>query len=263
MQNNIFLVSDASYSFETKVAGLGVVNLSNGLRYSTSTINIPSSNDAEFRALLYSIHIALRNNLDNVVFVYDNLSLNLSSIKQYLTDKISTFQFLWLKRDFVHEADRVAFKARALRETLLVSSSSNVKLSVLEGDLKDVDLLVAFKEKPLYVLFRTSSIITDEKNKEIIYHYLNRTCPKRLHPEQSLDYRFLNFIYLLLSSEKRIGYFNYLEKNVVKDINKQKLKLLQKNSFYIVMIKNILGEIKIMKNHSVKESLCLRELVPQ
>ena len=55
MNDNIFLVSDASYSHQTKIAGLGIVDLFTGKTYSTSQVNIRSNTDDENIALVYSI----------------------------------------------------------------------------------------------------------------------------------------------------------------------------------------------------------------
>jgi len=54
------------------------------------------------------------------VFVYDNKSLNLDTLKLWLVGKIDSYQFLWFKRNFVYDADKLAKKARVLHEKLIV-----------------------------------------------------------------------------------------------------------------------------------------------
>ncbi|PHR52939.1 MAG: hypothetical protein COA44_15830 [Arcobacter sp.] len=255
MQNNVFLVSDASYSNMSKIAGLGVVNLNSGQEYTSSKAHITSIYHAEWYALLYSIHIALENKLDNVIFIYDHSSLKLCAIKKYLKDKISCFQFLWLKRVYVHKADRVAYKARALREKLLCASSPKAKFTPMKGELSDEELFKSFQAKALLIQFHICSLMTDPTNKEIIYHYLNHTHPKKLYSDEKLNYRFLNFIYYLLPEKDRTQFFQYLSTLVTHSLNKKKFKSFKKKALYLLLLKETLFVFK-QQTCTSKEITC-------
>jgi len=65
MSINKFLISDASYSYNHKCAGLGVLDLYSGKKYRDSLVDIQSSETAEYRALLLSVRIALKNNYED------------------------------------------------------------------------------------------------------------------------------------------------------------------------------------------------------
>ena len=58
MHDNIFMISDASYSEATKCAGLGVIDLHSNKKYSQSLREIKDSYSAEYNAVLLSVSIA-------------------------------------------------------------------------------------------------------------------------------------------------------------------------------------------------------------
>ena len=114
------MVSDASYSKFTGVLGIGVVDLFTGREHSTSiTINANHEDHIEYKAFLFSASIAMKNNYNNVVFVFDYKDLDIKKAKQYVQGKITCSQFLWLKRDYINRVDDVANTARKLREKLI------------------------------------------------------------------------------------------------------------------------------------------------
>lgn len=65
---------------------------------------------AETAALLFSIKMAIKLNYSNTVFIYDNITINISLIKNMYSHKFQHMQFLWLKRDNLQEVDIIARK---------------------------------------------------------------------------------------------------------------------------------------------------------
>ena len=65
MTNNIFMISDASYSDSTKCAGLGVIDLHTGKKYSSYICGIRNSTTAEYRALFLSVQVAINHPIKN------------------------------------------------------------------------------------------------------------------------------------------------------------------------------------------------------
>jgi len=178
MTNNIFIISDASYSSCTKCAGLGVIDLHTNKEYSYTLREAASSHYAEYRALLLSVAIALRNNYNNVVFVYDNKTLNLESLKVWLPGKIDSFQFLWLKRNYVKNADKIARVAREIQEQFDINKPkllASVNMIKQKGHtLNDQQLIEAIRcYKPEKIAKFCLTIASDEE-KELVYNYFNK-----------------------------------------------------------------------------------------
>lgn len=237
MTDNIFLISDASYSNQTKCAGLGVVDLHSGKKYSQSICDIKNAYDAEYRALLLSVRIAIKYKYDNVVFVYDNKYLNLDSLKEYLSDKIQSFQFLWLKRVFVKEADKLARKARTLQE----------KLSIKSRTIDDKNLVDVFKEYNAYSIMKAFLVIANKNESEILKIYINN---KRYSPhlmeEQSLAF-FKNIYHLLPKDKNRKRFLKFIDWHYAKNIDIQNFKVLQKKEYYTEIVKKIIFKLQDIK----------------
>ncbi|PHR54202.1 MAG: hypothetical protein COA44_13815 [Arcobacter sp.] len=246
VENNVFLVSDASYSHKTRVAGLGVIDLKTGKEYSISKLNIKNSHDAEYMALLYSVKIALENKYKNVVFVYDNQSLCLKKLKIYLKKRTHFSQFLWLKREYVHKADTLAQKARNLREKLLMSSSKKIKFLDKKKVLTDKELLYAFKEGNLNSILKVASLIASHKEKHLIQRYLNieNEGISEKFFTKPLDYKFTNFIYYLLPRPKQIEFYDFLGKACNFKLEKFKIMHYRVESSYIEMLNEVLLRLK-------------------
>jgi len=147
-----------------------------------------------------------------VVFVYDCKNLNLESLKLWLDDKIKSYQFLWLKREYVKEADKLARKARVLQQ----------KLPVLKGIKLTEDgknLLKMFKEhsrQKILIAFRSIA----NKNERIVLSTLikNEKYSPILIDESSLD--FYSDVYHLIKKDKsKKTFFKYINKNFAGNIN--------------------------------------------
>ena len=147
MKDNIFMVSDASFSHQTKVAGMGVIDLYTGKKYSMSIENMKGAYEAELRALIYSVEIAISKGYDHVVFVYDNKGIKLDKLIKYTEDKFESSQFLWLKRVYVQEADNLALKARKLQENLFKGGDKKIISIKKSSSLSGKEILNYFKSK--------------------------------------------------------------------------------------------------------------------
>ncbi len=239
------MVSDASYSSQTKCAGLGVIDLYTNKEYSRTLQEVANSYHAEYRALLLSVTIALRNNYNNVVFVYDNKNLNLKSLKVWLHGKIDSFQFLWLKRNYVKNADKIARTARELQEQLCIdkpkqSPSLGVKKKKIPN-LNDQQLIEAIRcYKPEKIAKFCLTIASDEE-KELVNNYLNKKKSTKYTPTKNgIDV--LMLLCFLLPKEIRKNFFLYV-KNKVKD-KKYQLKVNRNKpiAFYVKRIHKIIDK---------------------
>lgn len=236
MTDNIFMVSDASYSSDTKCAGLGVIDLHTGKKYSHSVCNIEDSSMAEYRALFLSVQIAINNSYDNVVFVYDNKELNLDTLKLWLIGKIDSYQFLWLKRVFVDDADKIARKARHLQEKILKSKKRNLILD-------DNNLLLTFKEYPTKKIIKAFLVIATKADAKILRLFID----DKSYSLTKIDKDSINFyidIYNFITKEKdKKRFLKFIKQNYTEDIEIEKLQVLKDDEHYLIIIKNIIKKL--------------------
>jgi hypothetical protein len=238
MNANIFMISDASYSQTSQCAGLGVIDLCTNKRYAYTMPDIGNSHIAEYHALLYSVRIAIKNRYSNVVFVYDNKMLQLDSLKKWIEDKIHCAQFLWLKREYVNDADKLARKARSLQEKLIPNK-------LLKRQLLQSDLVQQFKHYSQHKIIRAFFTIANDDEYAILKSYRdNHKYPPLLVDEESLE--FYSDIYNLLTVKKnRDRFYSYIDKNFAGNIDTMKFKTPKSNEHYHTLISKI---IKILKN---------------
>lgn len=111
MQMNVIYLSDASYDPHTHKAGLGIKNLTSDESYSVA-VHAACVQEAEEFALLEAINHAIANQYSNCVFVYDNMGIDTKSIGAFYAESFEKIQFLWCKRDYLHEVDRLAAQVR-------------------------------------------------------------------------------------------------------------------------------------------------------
>lgn len=111
MQPNVIYLSDASFDSDTGHAGIGIKNLSSGQTHSLS-LCATGVNEAEEMALICAIEHALLNNHRNSVFVYDNINIDTEALKGFYAPMFEKIQFMWFKREYLKEVDRLASMAR-------------------------------------------------------------------------------------------------------------------------------------------------------
>ncbi|MHB8100332.1 MAG: ribonuclease H family protein [Sulfuricurvum sp.] len=112
MQNNVIYLSDASFDPYTKEAGLGIKNLYTGHTDAMVTHAV-SVLEAEEFALLEAINHAQRHGHKNCVFVFDNININTKSIAEFFSPMFEKIQFLWMKREYLHDVDVLAHNVRS------------------------------------------------------------------------------------------------------------------------------------------------------
>ncbi|MDQ7060655.1 MAG: hypothetical protein Q9M43_05785 [Sulfurimonas sp.] len=236
MTDNIFMISDASYSSYTKCAGLGVIDLHTNKKYSSSVCDIKDSYLAEYRALLLSVRIAIENSYDNVVFVYDNKALDLETLNVWLVDKISSYQFLWLKRAFVDSADKLARKARSLHEQLLLNKAPSLMID--EDNILKVFKLYSKRK----IISAFMHIATHDELIILRAYQNNKEYPSMLVNDSSMD--FYSDIYHLLSSKKgKKSFFKFIDRAYAKTIDMKKFLILKSDDYYIKIIQEIIQKL--------------------
>lgn len=111
MENNVIYLSDASFDPHTKEAGIGVKNLYTNQSHAL-LIQARSVLEAEEFALIEAISHAIEHDHRNCVFVYDNLGIDTQTIGAFFGSLFDQIQFLWMKRDYLKQVDRLACNIR-------------------------------------------------------------------------------------------------------------------------------------------------------
>jgi hypothetical protein len=271
MESNIFLISDASYSMHKNCAGLGVVDMHSKKRHSQSVRDVKGAAEAEYRALLLSVQIAIENKYDNVVFVYDYMHINTSLFKKYLDPIGIHYQFLWLKREFVKEADSLANKARKLEEKLNIKVKMQKKKRAtknkkLKNELNPQQLMDAIRAKPIERIVKFCLTIAENEEKKLVHAYFKEKKTIGYNPSRSgID--FLMFLYQLLPKEIRKNFYQYVESQVQNHSLKSRLIKVHPINYYETKIERIVfllqnKDIKHGKKAMIVQShICLEELV--
>lgn len=229
MEDNIFILSDASFSDKTKLAGLGVIDTFTQKKYQLSVNKLNSVLEAEFYALALSIKIAIRNNYSNVIFVYDCKYLNITALVEYANKKIKNAQFLWLKRYYLSDVDSLAKNARKLIEKLNIKKATNSELVKIKKDYmikNKQDFFKSFSTKKKILAVMN---ICNTREKEILNGFLSSSSISffKNKPLGSNKGRLLKFVYLMLKGEDKISFLHYLtyvnpnlnKKSFVKSLN--------------------------------------------
>lgn len=111
MQLNKILYSDASYDTLSKTASISVYDVISEKTFNNLYHKIENITIAETMALRYSISIAINQNYDNVVFIYDNYGIDVNKLKEEYQSFFKVIQFVWLKREFLTKVDNNAKEA--------------------------------------------------------------------------------------------------------------------------------------------------------
>ena len=114
MENNVIYLSDASYDEATCEAGIAVKNLTTK-QTSAQSIHARSAYEAEEFALIEAINHAIEHHHRNCVFVYDNINIDTKRLGEFFESMFDKVQFLWMKRDYLNEVDKLACNVRLKR----------------------------------------------------------------------------------------------------------------------------------------------------
>jgi hypothetical protein len=245
MQNTVFMLSDASYSYRSKVAGLAVYDSFSKETHQFVLKQVINVAKAEASALVMSIKIALEKNYDNVVFFYDHLNLNLTSIEQYFQNNFQSMQFVWVKRDLISIADKVAKQTRLNYEKNEASNCLLVPKSMIYKveNLSDKELYGYMQKYSLKQLCELFSLIANPREKEILEGYIYNTKAKIKKKKKrtfgSKKFVFFKAIFVLLSKQEKKDFFQYL-KQYNSSLDQATLGLDKHIPHLIVMIKSAL-----------------------
>lgn len=111
MENNVIYLCDASFDPHTKEAGIGVKNLYTNQNYALC-VQARNVLEAEEFALIEAIEHALEHHHRNCVFVYDNIGIDTKGLGSFFGSLFDRIQFLWMKRDYLKQVDRLARNIR-------------------------------------------------------------------------------------------------------------------------------------------------------
>ena len=231
---NKFMMCDASYSSQTKCAGLGVIDLSTGEEYTFSYDNIENTSKAELLGLIFSIKIALSKNYKNVVFIYDNKTLPIDMIEQWLAKKKGVYQFLWLKREYLKEVDKLAKQARVLRE----------KLNIKTEHITDKKLVPVFKKYSHHQIIKSFMIMANKSEYTFLKDYIsNLKHPTVLVKEESLQF-FSNIYHLTAEQDQKKRFIKYIDKNYSGILDRQFFCQSKPHAYYATLIRDLLVKLK-------------------
>lgn len=256
MTDNIFMISDASYSKTTKCAGLGVIDLYSNKKYSQSLQEVENSYSTEYRAVLFSVSIALKNNYKNVVFAYDNKSLDLESLKIWLKGKIDVFQFLWLRRSYVKDADKIARKARKVQEQLHINKPQQIPtvkktkkkrmaFNKLKNDQKVIEAIRYYNPKKIAKFCLT---IASDEEKKLVNNYLNGKKSTEYTPTKS-GVDTLMFLCYLFPKKMRRDFFLYVKNRMQGKEYQSRATRKRPMPFYVKRLHKIIDKLQKGKNH--------------
>ena len=178
MTPNKFLISDGSYDEKSKDAGIGVIDLFTSKHYMQKLQNCPSSQYA--------------------------MTLDVRIFDKHLIGKIKFYQFLWLKREYLHEADRLAKKAHELQKIIYVEQVSNIVQSYRSySDNKKLKSML---------------LIANNEQKQVLRAFID----KKYHAGCMLsqeDLSFFRTVYGLIQNNKlKKKFLRYLDRHSYVDI---------------------------------------------
>jgi len=245
------MISDASYSYNTKCAGLGVIDLHSNKKYSQSIQGVKDSHNAEYKALLLSVSIALKNNYNNVVFVYDNKTLDLEPLKIWLNGKIDIFQFLWLKRNYLQNADEIARKARKLQEQLYQlkqKTPQKKSTSTSNNQLNDHQIIQAIRYYHPKKIANFCLTIASNKEKKLVNNYFNGKKPIEYIPTKN-GVNTLIFLCYLFPKKMRQDFFLYIKDNIKGNKYHSKVRRDKPMPFYIKRLHQVIDKLQKEKKY--------------
>ena len=244
MQNNIFLLSDANYSSITKIAGIRVIDTNTKKEYCFTINNINTSHEAQYRAVLCSVNIALKNHYQNVVFGYDYKNLDLTHLKEQLKGKFHCAQFLWLK------------KAHHKHPNKILKSSCNLEFSNDTSNpdyLNNNDIYEAFTKYSASKIIRSFTAIANKEQKIFLMTFL-RNKPHVSIPIRDENISFYKTIYHLLEKKSRINFLKFIENHYGGLLNQHNFTQPSDKNQYIKEIKYVLKTIQ-NKRERIIESI--------
>lgn len=238
-----FIISDASHSPSSNVAGIGIVDLLAHQSQKTSLENIDNSLDAEKYALSFAIDYAKNKKYKHVVFVYDALGINLEPFKECTKNDFETAQFLWLSRKCTYGADRIAKFARNFKEEKIKNGYKRKYLL----ELSDEQLLLKFRSYEDIAIIKAFIKISNEKQKSMLQYYFenfDKYLKSYMFEINKEELIFFQVIYYFLS-EHKILFAKYVVDQCV-DVAKD-FKSVKPRDVYLEMVEQLIQKLDTKK----------------
>lgn len=222
MENNVIYLSDASFDPHTKEAGIGVKNLYTNQNYALC-LQARNVLEAEEFALIEAIEHALEHHHRNCVFVYDNIGIDTKGLGAFFGSLFDRIQFLWMKRDYLKQVDRLARNIRRKHSKndsltkLILSHASKIGDEELVSTLMPLtcgetyEYLCAISERA--TMYKTTPQGVKEVNAKIIgllFDTGSRALKDRLleRYRHIRSYKYKVYDELLKASEFEMGWFD-------------------------------------------------------
>ena len=250
MKDNIFFLSDASYCDNSKTAIIAVFNCFSKERFIKKLFDIKNSTIAEFLALSYAVKIADNMGYKNVVFVYDCRTLDVESLKIYITKnfRFKTFQFLWLCRNYLKEPDKIARQHTILKDSLNVKS---VNMNHSFSNIVHINEFLSYGLKKVQNMilqyFKNSFEMTDY---EVFQNYINGNYElKAILKKRTTNIQLYRFFYHILPINERNKFYQYIIKAFPRIKNESHFKTKLKNNGLKKHIITITKSLEELNNH--------------
>jgi len=239
MKTNTFFISDASYCEISKTATVASLCPMREIKETRILKNIQSIKHAETSALLLSIKLAIKYNIKNAVFIYDNNSIEKYLIENTYKEHFDCIQLLWVKRDLIKPADKAAkdvFKKLVYPE--VVSKNSLQK--------KTSDMVNFFKSYDDDLKIKAALRIATIKEHTVLNTFLNNKYKlNSLHEVNLKNTTLMKFVYQVLSLENRKKFYEYLSIVSPKVKKTVQFRQMQKNEVLLKYIKLIVEKSAI------------------
>lgn len=245
MNNNIFFISDASYCSKTKIASIASMCPTKNIKKTKVLENITSINHAETSAVLFSIKLAIKYNFNNVVFIYDNNSVNKQLIEKLYKDKFDCIQLLWVKRDLITPVDKLA---RNVFDDLVYLPDNKKHTS---------NMIHIFSSYEDTLKIKAAMKIATIKEYTVLNTFLRDSYNlKSIHPVKLKDTKLMKFLYQMIKNEEyKKKFYKYLCKVSSKIESSQAFKHMQKNTEIYKIIEEIVNKTNVQKHLDKKTKI--------
>ena len=249
MNTNVFFYSDASYNANTRNAGLGIIDNHTGKEYKFHVQNVASTTEAEMYALIKSVKIALSLNYKHVVFVYDCQPLNTVMVKNYLdtvkqNSNIKSYQFLWLKREFLSSVDKIS--KEAAKEITLQNRDPKIE--------ERLSNYMHFKKYESKKIIKAFLMVAHNNAKLFLEQYMRNDYLKEQIRLDERDLLLLKDLYHFLDEENKERMFSEIKSNVKKSSKLKSFRNNLKRSHYCDVVARVALRLKSIRDEREMKS---------
>ena len=240
--DNIFLLSDASYNQSTKIVSIAVKDTYTGEIYTKILKDIKSSMQGEFLALCFAIKLAHKFKYKNPVFIYDCRTLDINSLEIYIKRhfNFNIVQFLWLKRNYLKEPDRLARFSTQLGQAINIKT----KYENINPSQKTIDSFMKLELNKINYLILIYLKNNSTQDYDEFLKYLNGTKFKRGTKIKTNFSQLYRFYYQILPRNKKGLFFDYISKTFPEILKDKAFKQNPKNKAKLKHIRNLMQGVK-------------------